>query len=109
MIEELQLGFAGYCPTVGFADIYQQVYELYQAGKPQEAFDMYGRILAFQSFTHADQYLMAARGIFKENTKSRHMPGMGDPNSKPPAPLTEGEKKDVLKTIDTYLKPYMRG
>jgi 4-hydroxy-tetrahydrodipicolinate synthase len=109
LIEELQLGFAGFCPTVGYADIYQQVYELYQAGKPQEAFDMYGRILAFQSFSHADQYLMVARGIFKENTTSRHMPGMGDPNKKPDPPLTEGEKRAVLKALDTYLKPYMRG
>ena len=109
MIEEMQLGFAGYCPTVGLADVFQQSYELYQAGKSQEAFDMFGRILAFDSITHAEQYLMVARGIFKENTKSRHMPGMGDPANKPPAPLTDSEKKDVLKAIDTYLKPYLRG
>jgi hypothetical protein len=109
MIEEMQLGFAGYCPTVGLADVFQQAYELYQAGKPREAFDMFGRILAFDSITHAEQYLMVARGIFKENTKSRHMPGMGDPNSKPPAPLTESEKKAVLQALDTYLKPYLRG
>jgi dihydrodipicolinate synthase/N-acetylneuraminate lyase len=108
MIEEMQLGFAGYCPTVGLADVFQQAYELYQAGKPREAFDMFGRILAFDSITHAEQYLMVARGIFKENTKSRHMPGMGDPANKP-APLTESDKKAVLKALDTYLKPYLRG
>jgi dihydrodipicolinate synthase/N-acetylneuraminate lyase len=109
MIEEMQLGFSGYCPTVGLADIFQQAFELYEAGKPREAFDMFGRILAFDSITHSEQYLMVARGIFKENTKSRHMPGMGDSTNKPPAPLTESEKKAVLKAIDTYLKPYLRG
>jgi 4-hydroxy-tetrahydrodipicolinate synthase len=109
MIEEMQLGFAGYCPTVGLADVFQQAYELYQAGKPREAFDMFGRILAFDSITYADRYLMVARGIFKENTKSRHMPGMGDPAKKPDPPLTDSEKKAVLKALDTYLKPYLRG
>jgi hypothetical protein len=69
---------------------------------------MFGRILAFDSISHADQYLMVARGIFKENTKSRPMPGMGDPNKKP-EPLTESDKKAVLKALDTYLKPYLRG
>jgi len=108
MIEEMQVGFAGYCPVVALADVYQQAFELYQAGKPREAFDMFGRILAFDSISHADQYLMVARGIFKENTKSRPMPGMGDPNKKP-EPLTESDKKAVLKALDTYLKPYLRG
>jgi len=108
MIEEMQLGFAGYCPVVALADVYQQAFELYQAGKPREAFDMFGRILAFDSISHADQYLMVARGIFKENTKSRPMPGMGDPNKKP-EPMTESDKKAVLKALDTYLKPYLRG
>ena len=108
MIEEMQLGFTGFCPTVGLADLFQQAWELYEAGKPRESFDMFGRILAFDSITHADQYLMVARGIFKETTRSRHMPGMGDPNRKPDPPLTEGEKKAVLKALDTYLKPYLR-
>jgi 4-hydroxy-tetrahydrodipicolinate synthase len=108
MIEEMQLGFAGYCPVVALADVYQQAFELYQAGKTREAFDMFGRILAFDSISHADQYLMVARGIFKEDSKSRPMPGMGDP-AKKPEPLTESDKKAALKALDTYLKPYLRG
>jgi len=108
MIDEMQLGFAGYCPVVALADVYQQAFELYQAGKHRDAFDMFGRILAFDSITHADQYLLVARGIFKENTKSRPMPGMGNPANKP-SPLTEEDKKAVRKALDTYLKPYLRG
>ena len=78
MIDEMQLGFAGYCPVVALADVYQQAFELYEAGKHREAFDMFGRILAFDSITNADRYLLVARGIFKENTRSRPTPGMGD-------------------------------
>jgi dihydrodipicolinate synthase/N-acetylneuraminate lyase len=108
MIDEMQLGFAGYCPVVALADVYQQAFELYEQGKAREAFDMFGRILAFDSISHADQYLLVARGIFKESTKSRPMPGMGNPANKP-GPLTQDDKKAVLKALDTYLKPYLRG
>jgi 4-hydroxy-tetrahydrodipicolinate synthase len=108
MIDEMQLGFAGYCPVVALADVYQQAFDLYEQGKRREAFDMFGRILAFDSIAHADQYLMVARGIFKENTRSRPMPGMGNPANKP-APMTERDKKLVLQALDTYLKPYLRG
>jgi dihydrodipicolinate synthase/N-acetylneuraminate lyase len=108
MIDEMQLGFAGYCPVVALSDVYQQAFELYEAGKQREAFDMFGRILAFDSITHADQYLLVARGIFKEDTKSRPMPGMGNPANKP-SPLTEEDKKAIREALDTYLKPYLRG
>jgi dihydrodipicolinate synthase/N-acetylneuraminate lyase len=108
MIDEMQLGFSGYCPVVGLADVYQEAFELYEAGKRREAFDMFGRILAFGSITHASQYLMVARGIFKEDTKSRPTPGMGDAANKA-APLTENDKKVVREALTTYLKPYLRG
>jgi dihydrodipicolinate synthase/N-acetylneuraminate lyase len=108
LIDEMQLGFAGYCPVVALADVYQQAFELFEARKPREAFDMFGRILAFDSIAHADQYLLVARGIFKENTKSRPMPGMGNPANKL-SPLTENDKKAVREALDTYLKPYLRG
>ena len=108
MIDEMQLGFAGYCPVVALADVYQQAFELFEAGKQREAFDMFGRILAFDSITHADPFLLVARGIFKENTRSRPMPGMGNPNNKPSL-LTEEDKKAVQEALNTYLKPYLRG
>jgi 4-hydroxy-tetrahydrodipicolinate synthase len=108
MVDEMQLGFAGYCPVVALADVYQQAFELFEQGRKREAFDMFGRILAFDSISHADQYLMVARGIFKENTKSRPMPGMGNPANKP-EPMTESDKKAVVQALDTYLKPYLRG
>jgi hypothetical protein len=51
---------------------------------------------------------MVARGIFRENTRSRPMPGMGNPANKP-TPMTERDKRMVLEALDTYLKPYLRG
>jgi 4-hydroxy-tetrahydrodipicolinate synthase len=107
MIDELQLGFAGYCPVVGMADVYQQAYELYVQGKPREAFDMFGRILAIGSIAHVDQYMMVARGVFKESTRQRAMPGMGNSSGKQP-PLTDKEKQAVRDALNTYLKPYLK-
>jgi len=108
MIDEMQLGFSGYCPVVGLSDVYQEAFELYEKGKPREAYDMFGRVLAFSSISHADQYLMVARGIFKEDTKSRPTPGMGSNTAKQP-PLTDKEKQAVRDALNTYLKPYLRG
>jgi 4-hydroxy-tetrahydrodipicolinate synthase len=110
MMDEMRLGFTGFCPTVGMADLFQQAWELYEAGKPRESFDMFGRIQAFSTISNADRYVMVARGIFKEDTRSRATPGMGDSAEKKPAPpLTEAEKKIVRDALNTYLKPYLRG
>jgi len=94
--------------VVGLADVYQETFELYEAGKHRESFDMFGRILAFGSISHASQYLMVARGIFKENTRSRPTPGMGDAANKQ-SELTEADKKVVRDALAAYLKPYLRG
>ena len=117
MMDEMRLGFTGFCPTMGLADVYQQAWELYKAGKLRESFDMFGRILAFSSIVDADRYVMVARGIFKEDTTSRPTPGMGGGArgtggggmGGSNAPMTEADKKNVLYALNTYLKPYLRG
>ena len=48
MINEMELGFSGHCPTVILADIYAQAFDLYHAGKKEEAFAMFGRIQALR-------------------------------------------------------------
>jgi dihydrodipicolinate synthase/N-acetylneuraminate lyase len=106
MIDEMRLGFTGFCPVVGLSDVFQQAWELYQQGKLRDAYDMFGRVLAFNSITHASQYLMVARGIFKETTKSRPTPGMGTGSKV--APPTEEDKKVIREALNTYLKPYLR-
>jgi len=105
MMDEMRLGFTGFCPTLGLADLFQQAWELYQAGKLRESFDMFGRIQAFSTIVDADRYVLVARGIFKEDTKSRPTPGMG---GGPQSPMTEADKKNVRDALNTYLKPYLR-
>ena len=107
MMDEMRLGFTGFSPVMGLADVFQQAWELYRAGKARESFDMFGRIQAFGTIVNADRYVMVARGIFKEDTKSRPMPGMGSGGSQ--TPLTEADKKVVREALDVYLKPYLRG
>ena len=114
MMDEMRLGFTGFCPTVGMADLFQQSWELYEAGKLRESYDMFGRIQAFSTITDADRYVMVARGIFKEDTKSRPTPGMGSGGGAGGAggaggPMTEEDKKNVIYALNTYLKPYLRG
>ncbi len=106
MVDEMRLGFTGFCPVVGLSDVFQQAWELYEAGKKRESFDMFGRVLAFNSIQHANQYLMVARGIFKETTRSRPTPGMG-PAVKASAPSDE-DKRVIREALNTYLKPYLR-
>jgi 4-hydroxy-tetrahydrodipicolinate synthase len=107
MMDEMRLGFTGFCPVVGLADVFQEAWELYKAGKVRESYDMFGRIQAFSTIVNADRYVMVARGIFKEDTKSRPTPGMGAGASQ--TPLTDADKKAVREALDVYLKPYLRG
>jgi len=107
MMDEMRLGFTGFCPVVGMADLFQQAWDLFEAGKIRESYDMFGRIQAFSTITDADRYVMVARGIFKEDTKSRPTPGMGAGGSQ--APMTDADKKNVRDALTTYLKPYLRG
>jgi dihydrodipicolinate synthase/N-acetylneuraminate lyase len=108
MMDEMRLGFTGFCPVVGMADVFQQAWELYKAGKVRESYDMFGRIQAFSTITNADRYVMVARGIFKDDTKSRPTPGMGS-SAGVQAPMTDADKKAVHEALEMYLKPYLRG
>jgi dihydrodipicolinate synthase/N-acetylneuraminate lyase len=104
MIDELQLGFSGYCPTTGLSDVYQAAFDLWHAGREREAFDMFGRILAFESIEGVSQYILVARGVFKETTTHRPTPGMG---AHRPTNLDDAQKEIIRKSLDQYLKPYL--
>jgi 4-hydroxy-tetrahydrodipicolinate synthase len=119
MMDEMRLGFTGFCPTVGMADVFQETWELYKAGKVRESYDMFGRIQAFSTIVDADRYVMVARGIFKEDTQTHRPSGTGGAGgggrgpgggaAASPAPMTEADKKNVRDALNTYLKPYLRG
>jgi len=105
MIDEMKLGFSGYCPFTGLSDLYQATFDLWHAGKHKEAFDMFGRILAFDSIQGVSQYILVARGVFKETTTRRATPGMGNRRE---GKLDEAQKQVIRESLDEYLKPYLR-
>ncbi|HVS51256.1 MAG TPA: dihydrodipicolinate synthase family protein [Opitutaceae bacterium] len=122
LLQELPLGFAGLCPTPQYSDLLQQVMELYWAGKQREAFDMFGRVQAFASIPGASAYMMVARGVFKETTKSRPQPmepeaprpagggrgGAGGGGGGRGGPPTDAQKKLIREGLEKYLRPYLR-
>jgi dihydrodipicolinate synthase/N-acetylneuraminate lyase len=119
MITEMELGFAGHCPTPALADVYAAAFDLWHAGKRKAAFDMFGRILAFSSLGGSPEYVMVARGIFKETTRSRAAQGGagGAGGARGGAAAggggrgglgVEEGKKAIRDGLSTYLKPYLR-
>ena len=112
MMDEMRLGFTGFCPTMGLADVFQQAWELYKAGKMRESYDMFGRIQAFSTIVNADVYVMVARGIFKETPsrgQRRAWVRRRRRRSARGTSLTDADKKNVRDALNAYLKPYLRG
>ena len=116
MIDEMRLGFSGHCPTTVLSDFYAAAFDLWHAGKKREAFDMFGRIQAFNSITGAGNYLMVVRGVFKEDTRTREAAwgaepagggGRGGRGGAPP--LDEAAKQALRDAWDQFMKPHLRG
>jgi dihydrodipicolinate synthase/N-acetylneuraminate lyase len=125
MIDEMTLGFSGHCPTVVLSDFYAAAFDLWHSGKRGQAFDMFGRLQAFNTMTGAQSYLLVMRGIFKENTKTRPSStsggggggggrggaggGRGGGGGRGEAALDEAGKKALRDAWDQFMKPYLRG
>ena len=120
MITEMELGFSGHCPVVALADVYAAAFDLWHAGKRREAFDMFGRILAFNSLGSSDREgVLIARGVFKPTVQSRKAPPAAGVDVPPPPAPGGGaggprgvgphlDVKAVRAALDNYLKPYLR-
>jgi 4-hydroxy-tetrahydrodipicolinate synthase len=112
MINEMELGFSGHCPTTGLADVYAATFDLWHAGRHQEAFDMFGRICAFTSLgTSSQNSVLVARGVFKPTVHSRPTPGMGGGAGGGGGGGRAGPAMDdqaVRDALNSYLKPYLR-
>jgi 4-hydroxy-tetrahydrodipicolinate synthase len=120
MINELMLGAQGYCPTTDLADIYAQTFDLWNAGKRTQAFDMFGRVLCFNSVVQTagapQKYVLVARGVFK-NTRSRRASGsdasagrgggQGGGGRAAARPFDGASEKTVQEALD-LLKPYLK-
>ena len=119
MINELMLGAHGYCPTTDLSDIYSQAFDLWIAGKRTQAFDMFGRVLCFNSVVQTagapQKYVLVARGVFR-NTRSRRA-SAGDASAgrggaqgaggRAPRPFDAAGEKTVKEALD-LLKPYLK-
>ncbi|HWA09613.1 MAG TPA: dihydrodipicolinate synthase family protein [Opitutaceae bacterium] len=110
MINEMELGFVGHCPYTGLADVYAAAYDLWHAGKKREAFDMFGRVLAFGSLGTADwSNVLAARGVFKPNFKSRKAAGAGGGGGGGGRGAAGPRLDDQgIRNGLNYLKPYLK-
>jgi 4-hydroxy-tetrahydrodipicolinate synthase len=108
---EMELGFLGTCPYTGLADVLQACFNSYQAGRKREAYDSFGRFLAFNALPHANEYVMKARGVFAEDAVMRANPmPAGAPAATPRrkgGQITEAHKAEIRLALTTYLKPYL--
>lgn len=103
MLNELSLGFDGYCPSMFSTDLFQRVFELWNAGNRARAEELFARILALRSIPNVMPYLMVMRGIFPETVTTRTPAGQ-----KPPVALGEMEKQLVRAVWHDLLAPYAR-
>jgi dihydrodipicolinate synthase/N-acetylneuraminate lyase len=107
---ELELGFSGTCPYTGLADVLQQCFNAYRVGRKRDAYDIFGRFLAFNALPHANEYVMRARGVFAEDTIMRSNPATapaGGANRQRSAPMTEAQKSEIRLALNSYLKPFL--
>jgi 4-hydroxy-tetrahydrodipicolinate synthase len=101
MLNELKLGFDGYCPSMFCTDLFQKVFELWNGGRHKEAEELFARILALRSIPNVMPYLMVLRGIFPETVTTRTPAGQ-----RMPAPLGASEKALVRAVWNDLLAPY---
>jgi 4-hydroxy-tetrahydrodipicolinate synthase len=87
MLNELTLGFDGYCPSMFCTDLFQRVFEMWQGGHHRQAEELFARILALRSIPGIVPYLMVMRGIFPQTVAVRTAP-----DHKPPVMLSETDK-----------------
>jgi 4-hydroxy-tetrahydrodipicolinate synthase len=109
LIAEMDLGFWGHCPYTALADVYAASYDLWHGGRRQDAFDMFGRVLAFDSLgTSSGTDILIARGVFKPTNTFRKMPPVpGGPAGAPFHISRQLSREQVSEAIDLYIKPHV--
>ena len=109
LIAEMELGFWGHCPYTALADVYAASYNLWHGGQKQEAFDMFGRVLAFDSLgTSSGTDVLIARGVFKRTNTFRPTPPVpGGPSGGPLRISRHLTKKQIREAVELYIKPHV--
>src|SRR5262249_44250187 len=69
LLYEMRLGFAGTMPGAPYADIYAQIWNLYQGGQRDRARELFGRLMLIinteRQIPGTRPYVMKKRGVFK--------------------------------------------
>jgi len=119
LIDEMRRGFAGCMPAAPFADLYAQTWDLWHAGKHDEALAMHARTLLIltEMLSHGPEsvkYVLCLRGVFKTyGLRTRQSPGFSSAakvaagGDQAEAHLDE-EGKQALRDTLRYLKPYLK-
>jgi hypothetical protein len=93
------------------ADVLQRCFDLYKEGRKAEAFDAFGRFLAFNSIPRSNDYVLAARDVFPEDAVMRANPmpaGMKKAMfHQPTGPITAAQKAEIRRALNDYMKPYL--
>jgi len=75
MLYEMRLGFDGTMPGAPYADLYAQVWELYQGGQHAKARDLFSKLMLVinldEQVPHSRNYILKKRGIFKTTVSRR--------------------------------------
>jgi dihydrodipicolinate synthase/N-acetylneuraminate lyase len=88
-------------PAAGFADLYQQVWDLWHAGKRKEATDLFGKTLLLVTQVSAFgiaslKYILELRGVF-ENSLCR------SENQN----VLDAEGRRALKETFDFVRPHL--
>jgi 4-hydroxy-tetrahydrodipicolinate synthase len=120
LIDEMSRGSSGTMPAASFADLYVSVWDLWQAGKHQEAMDLFGKTLLFITEVQVYgieslKYILQLRGVFKTSGSRRG----GGPGGAPGARMLaagglqsrgqlDDDARKVLKELLEYCRPHLR-
>ncbi len=100
LMYEMRVGADGNMPNAAFADIYAQIWDLYQAGQQAKARELYGKTLLLTNLRRqipgTPLYVMKKRGVFK-TIVSREQE----------IKLTAEEIQEIEFNFDS-MKPYLR-
>jgi 4-hydroxy-tetrahydrodipicolinate synthase len=115
LIDEMIRGFSGDMPAASFADIYASAWDLWHAGKTNEAVEMYGNaailINEVSTYDEGMKYILYLRGVFKTYSLRDRAPAKGLPSVggglRNGTPLDETGKQ-VLRELLNLMKPYLR-
>jgi dihydrodipicolinate synthase/N-acetylneuraminate lyase len=117
LVEEMRRGFSGSMPSACIADLYAATWDLWQAGKHNEAVEMHGRSLAvladmFLYGVEGMKYVFCLRGVF-QNYAPRKAPvqkgfeGAARIVSGDASPLDDAGKKALAETVNA-VRRYFR-